>query len=279
MASLKAGIKLVRPSNCIYAGIGVLIGALIGLGGIPPLRIGFAFIAGALICGGGNAINDYYDRNLDKINKPKRPIPSGKIPPSTAQKIAGILFGVGIISAVLTGKIACVLLGGFNSGLLVYYSKSLKQKGLIGNLVIGYLVGSTFLFGSLAVGDIRVVGFMAAMAGFSTAGRELIKDIEDVYGDKETDSQSFPIKYGKEKAATLAIIFTSIAVFISPIPYLLDILGTLYLGVVFTSLMIFTAGALIIAQSQDPGEAARASFHYKIAMGFGLLAFLAGAFF
>ncbi|KXB06224.1 hypothetical protein AKJ53_01010 [candidate division MSBL1 archaeon SCGC-AAA382F02] len=272
----KAVINLPRPHNCILAGIGVLIGAIIALGNIPSIRITFAFLAAALVSGAGNAVNDYADRELDAINNPDRPIPSGKIKPRTALLTSGTLFALGIISAALIGRISCLLLASINSGLLAYYAASLKRKGLIGNLTISYLVGSNFLFGGLAVGGFRTVGILGAMAAFSTAGRELIKDIEDIRGDKKSGSESFPLKYGRKKAAALAIIFTVIAIALTPLPYWLGIFGELYFLAVATSIAAFAVGMIIVGKSQSKENTSKASLSYKIAMGLGLMAFLVG---
>ncbi len=277
MKTTIAGLKLIRPINCLFAGIGAIIGALVALKGLPPFRIIFAFAAATLISGGGNAINDYVDRKIDAINKPDRPIPRGDIKPSQAFKITGFLFGLGIIFAALTLEIPCLLLAIFNSSMLVFYANSLKREGLPGNIVIGYLVGSTFLFGGFAVGKLGAVGILAVMAGFSTVGRELIKDIEDMVGDSKVDSKSFPLKYGKQKAAFLAIIFTGTAVGITPLPFILGIFGRFYIYTVLISVGVFIIGMILIGKDQTRESAGKTSFLYKVAMGLGLIAFLIGA--
>ncbi|KXB04293.1 hypothetical protein AKJ49_02250 [candidate division MSBL1 archaeon SCGC-AAA382A03] len=269
--------SLIRPYNCIFAGIGVLIGGLIGLEGIPNANIIFAILAAGIINGAGNTVNDYVDRKVDAINNPDRPIPAGLITPKKALITGTIFFGIGIVFAALTGKISCLLIAILNSSFLILYAKKLKWKGLAGNLTIGYLVGSTFLFGGFAVGNIKTVSILAAMAGFSTVGRELIKDIEDIHGDEKSGSHSFPVKFGRKKAALAAIIFTLIAIFLIPIPYWLNFFGKLYLIPVSISVIVFFIGMFIIGKNQDKEHANQASLMYKIAMGIGLLAFLIGA--
>jgi len=230
-----------------------------------------------LVTGAGNAINDYADRELDAINNPKRPIPAGKISPSQALLTGQILFAIGIISAAFTRRLPCVLLAGLNSALLAYYASTLKRKGLIGNLTISYLVGSTFLFGGLAVSGFEIVGVLALMAGFSTGGRELIKDIEDIKGDRESDSESFPIRFGRKKAVLLTVILTGVAIALAPIPYWFELFGKSYLGIVAVSIGTFIAGMVVIGKKRTEENASKASLIYKIAMGIGLLAFLVGA--
>lgn len=275
--NIRAIPRLMRIHNCLLAGIGVIIGAIITLGEFPPLETAFAFVAVALITGAGNALNDYADREIDSVDNPERPIPAGDIEPSTALHISQILFVAGIISAIFTGEYSCLLLAGLNSAMLAYYASELKIKGLVGNLVISYLVGSTFLFGGLAVGGFETTGILAAMAALSTGGRELIKDIEDVKGDRKAKSESFPLKYGKEKAAALAIVLTSAAIALTPLPYLLGIFGEYYVAAVIVSIVAFGAGMMVIGRRQEAESAGRASLFYKMGMGLGLIAFLLGA--
>lgn len=273
----KVAFDLIRPHNCIAAGVAVLIAGIIATRGIPPIEIAFAITAAIIITGAGNAINDYIDRETDAVNNPERPIPSGDIKPSQALLISRILFVTGIIITIFTKRISCLIIAGLNSGLLSYYSRSLKNKGLIGNLAIGYLVGSTFLFGSLAVGKLETVGILAIIAAFSTAGRELIKDIEDIEGDQKSGSKSFPLKHGEKKAAALAIIFTTVAIAMTPIPYIREIFSDIYLYVVMVPIIVFLVGIGIISKGQTKKDANKASLTYKIGMALGLIAFLIGA--
>lgn len=273
---LPAAIELVRLHNCLFAGIGVVIGALIASRGVFAPKIVLAFLAAALISGAGNAINDYSDRRIDAANRPWRPIPSKRIKVSTALELSQVLFVGGIMAAVFINPY-CVLLAGFNGVVLAVYASHLKRRGLAGNLAIGYLVGSTFLFGGLAVGELGAVSVLAAMAALATVGRELIKDVEDMRGDRKLGMRTFPLLYGRRTAAGLAGVFTIAAISLSPLPYLLGLFGWPYLAVVWASVAAFVAGAAIIARRQRKREARRASLIYKVAMGLGLLAFLVGA--
>jgi len=260
----------------LLAGLAVLIGAVVAGSGELPYAAGIAFAAAALISGAGNAVNDYFDRDIDAVNRPYRPIPSGRLSSRTAVVLASCLFGLGVVLAALI-NLPCLALAAINSAVLFTYSAELKRRGLAGNLTISYLVGSTFLFGGLAVGEISVVGILAIMAALSTVGRELIKDIEDIQGDQKLGLRTFPLSHDAGKAAALAIGFIAAAVAISPLPYALEIFGWAYLALVIPSILAFIAAAAIIKRSQEPEAAGRASLACKIAMGLGLLAFLAGA--
>jgi geranylgeranylglycerol-phosphate geranylgeranyltransferase len=275
---LLAIFELTRPHNCALAGLAVVIGSIISLGGIPdPMKVMLAFVVAAIICGGGNAINDYFDREIDAINRPSRPIPSQRIGLHQAQVISLGLFFAGIFISLLINE-ACFLLAVFNSIVLFLYSAKIKRLGLAGNLTIGYLVGSTFLFGGLAAGSMENVSIFALMAGLSTVARELIKDIEDMEGDKKLGIVTFPLSHSARAAAGLATLFVVGAIILSPLPYLLGHFGVVYLIFVFISVAIFVRAAARILRESKVNAASRASFEFKVAMGIGLMAFLIGAF-
>jgi len=283
-----AGLKLLRPLNCIFTGVAVIIGALVGAGtknmAGQEVYI-FAFVVAALVAAGGNTINDYFDRNIDKINRPKRPIPSGKIKPETALALGQGFFILGIIFSLLLKNPYCFGLAGLNSIMLTLYAGKLKRTGLPGNLTIGYLVGSTLLFGGLAVAPYGVgnlvpteLWVLVLMAALSTVGRELIKGIQDMPGDRKLRVQTFPLTHGEKKAAIVAVAFILGAVVLSPIPYIQGIFGQAYLIPLLLSIGSFLTACGLILWKQNPMVGGWASLACKIGMGFGLVAFLAGVF-
>ena len=277
---LPASLELVRPHNCLLAGVAVLVGMIVAVASrdIPRPQAVFAFAVAVLICGGGNAINDYCDRKIDAVNRPGRPIPSGRLKASHALVIGRSLFMMGVLLAIPLGA-PCITLAILNSMILAFYAAELKRLGLAGNLTVGYLVGSTFLFGGLAVKKLQAVSILAAMAALTTVGRELIKDIEDMKGDRKVGLKTFPLSHGACATAALAIVFIAVAISLSPLPYLLKLFGEgkVYLALVTISTLIFIWAAAIVARSQKPKAAGRASLICKVGMGIGLIAFLAGA--
>ncbi|MEM2900336.1 MAG: UbiA family prenyltransferase [Thermoplasmata archaeon] len=271
--SLRAYFKLMRPGNCIMSALGVFTGAVVasGLEFINyPLQIIFASLAAMLVTGAGNALNDYYDKDVDKKNHPDRPIPSGAIKPSSAFHTAWILFAVGIVLSIFV-NVVCILVAIFNSILLVMYEKDLKAKGLIGNVSIAYLVSSIFLFGGAAVNSLFITFLLVLTSFFATLGREIIKDVEDVEGD--IGRRTLPMIIGKRKSNYFASISILSAIALSPLPYYLFSLFTsiLYVVIVFVADAIFIY-AIGISFSK-PKEASRMT---KLGMFVALIAFLAG---
>jgi len=268
-------LELIRPHNCLLAGLAVLVGAIVSAGGSPPPLVALAFLVAAVVCGGGNAINDYFDREVDAINRPGRPIPSGRLSASNALIIACFMLAGGALLATAINP-ACFALAAFNSFLLILYTSKLKRRGLVGNLAIGYLVGSTFLFGGLAVGPLGAVGILASMAALSTVGRELIKDVEDMPGDREMGLRTLPLTHGVHVATWLGVLFIAAAIALSPLPWWLGLLRGAYLAPVLAAITFFVLGVIFVVREPSVQSASRASLAYKLGMGFGLLAFLAG---
>lgn len=275
---------LVRPVNCLLSGIAVLIGAVVTFGqlNIAGTVLISSFFAAALVAGGGNAINDYFDRDIDRVNRPDRPIPSKRMSPRRALITAQALFLAGIVLTIFLNPY-CLALAGLNALVLFLYAWKLKRRGLSGNTSIGYLVGSTFLFGGLATAHLRTgppitIGLLilVLMASLSTIGRELIKAIQDMSGDRKMRFKTFPLRYGAGKAAALAVVFIVAAVALSPVPYLLRIFSWQYLAVVIASIAAFMAAIVIIARKRVPKVAGEASLICKIGMALGLLAFIVG---
>ncbi len=231
MENIKSFVELLRVRNCVIASIGVLIGTFfVYLGGDPVIdaRIIMAVTATFLIAGGGNAINDYFDVEIDKINKPHRPISSGRVSRSDAFMFSMALFlvGVGLSKGV---NDHCLVIGGLNTALLILYGAYSKRIGFLSNIIIGYLVASIFLFGvlstltggleSIPADETKVVAILAGCAFLITVSREIMKDIEDVKGDKYEYSTTVPIKIGEKKAKKIAILFGFGAILLSLFPF------------------------------------------------------------
>lgn len=281
---MRAYLQLIRYGNCFMAafsaGIGVLIAYNIISSNAGPIsfplpEVMYVSLVVFLITGSGNAINDYYDVEIDRINKPERPIPSGRISKSKALYFSVSLFAAGTIIAFFI-NVACGVIALFNSFLLIYYAATLKRTVLIGNLSIGYLTGSTFLFGGAVFytnGGIEAVFVLFLLATFATIAREIVKDIEDIQGDKQDGASTLAISIGAEKASYFASGVGLVAVLASPLPYLQSLLNVRYLAVVFVADMLFFLAVAAIIKEKKP---AKSSKLFKAAMFIALVAFLVG---
>jgi geranylgeranylglycerol-phosphate geranylgeranyltransferase len=232
-----------------------------------------ACLVAGLVTGAGNVLNDYSDRDTDKVNHPDRPIPSGRVSPRGALSLSVALFLVSLPLAVLI-NLECLLLAGLNILVLVSYERNFKRKGLSGNVEVSWLTGSIFIFGGLAAynGDFEAFArtlYLAILAFFASIGREIAKDIQDLGGD--IDRMTLPRKVGVKRASRGAAFFFFLAVFLSFEPPFIGLLSFYYLPIVIVADIIFIYSSTLLTRNP-----ARASNMAKIGMIVALLAFLVG---
>jgi len=271
---LKAFLEIMRPMNCLMASIAALIGLLVagqGLSGrASDLTFAIAFLVVFLVTGAGNAVNDYFDKEIDAVNRPGRPIPRGAISPRAALIFSLALFAAGCALAWFLG-IICFCLAILNSILLYFYARNLKATPLAGNICVAYLTGSSFLFGGAAFGPAGLASTtgMFLLAALATMSREIAKDIEDIEGDRKGGARTLPIIVGERRSSLLAAVFGFAAVVLS---YSMQ-LGLAYLALVTLADIFF----LLSAKKVMEGDAAKAQHDLKLGMAVALAAFLAGA--
>src|SRR3989475_1048607 len=172
---MRGYLLLSRPGNTAMSAAGVVVAALVAAQPIGflfrLLAVGFAALAAALFTAGGNALNDYFDRETDRVNHPDRPIPRGDVSPEQALRFASLAFALSLAAAVYAGILAVAIVA-VNFVVMVSYEKGFKARGASGNFLIAYLVGSLFAFGGAAgyVGGVAVLqrafllGLLAALA-------------------------------------------------------------------------------------------------------------------
>jgi geranylgeranylglycerol-phosphate geranylgeranyltransferase len=220
------------------------------------------------VTAGGNIINDYYDADLDKINHPKRPIPSGLIKRATAKNMAIYVFIAAVAVSLFTNYLAIIIT--VIAILLLYsYEYRLKNAGISGNVVISLLVMALFIFAGVLFNKIYIITFFAFMAFFSNLGREIIKDVEDIKGD--INRKTLPKSIGIRNSNIIAAGLLVVAISISPIPYTLGLMKIYYLIAVIIADIIFLYAAII--QFRDPKNSQTFA---KYAMIVGLLSYIIG---
>jgi len=269
-------MDLIRVKNCLIASFGTAIAGLIASNFNIHLwdRILLASLVVFFICGFGNVINDIYDIDIDKINKPYRPLPSGKISLKSAKLFAWILAISGILLSVFNWK--CFIIALVNTTILYLYAKRFKRNKIIGNPLVAYLTGSVFLFGGASVDNIFITFILFLCAMLTTWGREIVKDFEDMEGDRRSGVLSFPIKYGK-RSLYLALGLLILAVILSPLPYLLGIFSFLYLvGVLFCDILLLYSIVKLL-KNPTKKEAYRCAKKIKMVTTLILISFILGA--
>jgi geranylgeranylglycerol-phosphate geranylgeranyltransferase len=270
---------LTRPTNSFVAGLAAIVAYLIDTGTIIPKTL-FLFVIVMLITAAGNAINDFFDAKIDAINRPDRPIPSGVVSRRAARGFAVTLFLAGIMLSLFTNSL-CIGITILNSVILIAYAAKLKSTPLFGNITVAYLSASIFLFGGALSGWdglIRIIP-IAAITFFAMLSRELLKDAEDVEGDRAEGADTVPLRIGIKKTSEFALITTVLAVAASFIPYFWW--GAWYLGGIIAVDIIIIIAALRGLNCETPAcvKASMASSLLKAGMFASLVVFCLSAVF
>ncbi len=269
--TIRGLLELTRPINVVAASVLTFIGAFVA-GGVAaePLSVTAAIAATGFAVGAGNAINDYFDREIDQINQPERAIPRGAVSPRGALVFSLVLFG-GAVGLAITLPAAAIAIAAINLLALVAYTEFFKGLPGLGNALVAYLVGSTFLFGAAAVGNMGPAVVLFVLSAIATLTREIIKDVEDIAGDREEGLNTLPIAIGERRALQIAAGLLVVAVIASPIPYLLEYFGIMYLLVVVPADVVMLYAAVESFDDPTAGQS-----HLKYGMFLAALAFIIG---
>ncbi len=285
MNKLQGLIQLIRPANCIMMGFATLIGALLGGRNIIyyddfPFAGFLGFLTAFTFTGAAMSINDYYDREIDAINEPMRPIPSGKISPSEALALVFFLISIGLFSAFFT-NLKCLILSLIALTTFITYSTKGKRTGFFGNLLVSSCVAIPFIYGSSILGtELKANAIIfASLAFLSNTGREITKGIVDVEGDRLKNVKTIAVVYGQHSAANLVFIFYVMAVVLSVIPLILGLVSFLYVPIIVITDIGFLSTSALLLRDYSKESARKSKKMALIWMLTGLVAFTFGVIF
>jgi len=274
-------IKIIRPINGFMMSLAVFIGAWLALTESSSPEILQKILLGAVtaftLSGASMAINDYCDYEIDKINEPKRPLPSGIIKLKESLILAAVLAFIGLATALFT-SLPAAMLALISLIVSVTYAVEGKRTGLPGNFLVSLCVAIPFIYGSLIVKnwlDLKVLLF-SLLAFLSNTGREVTKGIVDVSGDKAQNMRTIAVVYGERPAAYLASIFFLSAVILSLLPPLMNMVSSWFIPFVAVADLGFIVSSASLIQKPTRRNAKKNKNLVLIWMMFGMLAFLAG---
>jgi len=227
LSQLIAFLLLPRPLNGLITALSVGVG-LWTANAPPTWGPGLiAALSAALINGAGNAFNDVIDIDIDRINRPDRPLPSGRISPFVA--------GVQTLALTLAGCLLGFWLSPWHGSialgvalLLALYSIFLKNSLLWGNILVAFVGALAFPYGALAAGDLGRSWIPALFALLFHTGREIVKDIEDVAGDRLRGDHTLPLRWGRNRAGWIAAAVYLLLLAIAWIPFFTGLYGAAY---------------------------------------------------
>ena len=272
-------LRIIRPLNCLMMGFAVIVGASLVSALNFSINLLLGFITSFTLTGASMTINDYYDREIDAINEPNRPIPSGAVSPIEAFFFALVLSTIGFIAALMT-NISCLIVSVIAWVIFVTYTTKGKRTGLPGNFLVSACVSIPFIYGSFIV-EKRLelaVAIFASMAFLSNTGREVAKGIVDVEGDKSQNIKTIAVLFGDKTAAFVSLGFLVSAVVLSSLPWLWRLVSNWFLPFVILTDAGLILSSILLVRNYSRENARRVKNSIFIWFVTGLLAFIAGTF-
>ncbi len=287
--NLKDIIEILRPINCIMGTLTVIIGILNTRTGIPLVTLIVNLILGILtyffIAGSSMVINDIYDfeSGIDVINRPNRPIPSGRITVPQAKLIFIFTLGIGVAisiihSIIFTLGFINVLLAVFFGFIAWLYSAWAKKQGFIGNITVSISFSIGLLYGAVLNSSfIPIYMYLFFLTSFFLLlSREIVKGCEDIEGDKEEGVKTLAIKFGFKKAINFSIVFEICAIIFFILPIFTEIINSILFLFSMMFGVITVAFALIssLHKNLTRKDFKKISLMLKIGAFLGLIAFI-----
>jgi len=269
--------KIIRPLNFLITFLSVIVAAIIcSPDKFSGLNVFLAAFAASFALAAGNIINDIYDIDIDKTNRPLRPLPSEKITIKEAYGLYIFFITISIAISFLINEMALVIV--LVSILILFiYSKYLKQIPLIGNITVAFLTGLVFIFGGVVVENPAAAIVPAVFAFLINLIREIVKDMEDVEGDSKADVVTLPIKYGFQKSKYLILFFILTLITFTIYPFITKLYKIEYFVVVMVIVNPILVYCLkILFEDHSVKNLKKISNLLKLSMVFGLIAIYFG---
>jgi len=276
MGKLRGFLQLTRPMNCLMMGFAVIVGASLVCPLNFTINLLLGFTTSFALTAASMAINDYYDREIDAINEPNRPIPRGDVSPKEALMFAVALSTIGLIAAFETNMPSLIVAVTALIISITYITKG-KGTGLPGNFLVSATVVIPFIYGGLTVGQIETSTLLfVAIAFLSNTGREVTKGIVDVEGDRSHKIRTIAVTYGERTAAAAAVVFSFLAVCLSPLPWLWELVSDWFLPPVILTDIGMLVSSILLLRNYSRKNAKRTKNLSLIWFTTGLLAFILG---
>lgn len=270
-------IKLIRPLNVFIAFISLWVAAFISPQFQCSTQVLIASLTVALIAAGGNIINDIFDLEIDKINKPHRVLARGALSIQQARWFFTLTYAAGLVFAAICGSVF-LLIAGLTAFLLYAYSAFFKRTILLGNLLVSFTSALVFVYGALAVDDLKAGFFPALFVFFFHFGREVLKDMQDVEGDLAQNAVTFPGRFGPRFSVLLINFIFLLLTLLTILPYILSIYNKYYLITVVSGVdLVLIFSSALLWFRRDVRTLGFLSLLLKMDMFIGLAAVIIGS--
>lgn len=249
-----ASIQILRPLNIILCIFAVLISAYI-IGGLSSFYLPYTILTVLCFSGASNIFNDVLDIHIDKINRPDRVLPAGRIKVLDALILMAVLYAIGILASTYLKPLGRQLALITVLPLLILYTPIFKRLPFIGNIVVGGILGLVFIFTEGAiVGNVDTMWIPFLLAtGLSTI-RELCKDAADIEGDATANLNTFPRKFGLISTLWLIRFLSVVLCFFALTPYTGGNYGIIYLLTLILGVEIPLLYSIFIVLNEKSGS-------------------------
>ncbi|MHA1557543.1 MAG: geranylgeranylglycerol-phosphate geranylgeranyltransferase [Candidatus Heimdallarchaeota archaeon] len=260
-------LRIMRPFNCFLISMCAIVGwtADKGISAFTeqwPALI-MTFIGGWALSAAAMILNDYFDIEVDKINQPQRPIPNGEIKPKTALIVGIILVILGNLLGLGIDLFSYFALGGafgvaivtalINSVILIIYTNYLKRYSILGNLAVSIGVWFGFMYGDLVIDFTfnifpETLGFAAFVLNF---GREIMKGIMDIEGDRANKVTTVATAFGVKATAIISAVTYILAISSALIPIFYAEASWVYVATISVAFILAILSAIWILIDQS----------------------------
>ena len=231
----------------------------------------------ALVTGLGNLINDCFDVETDRVNKPRRPIPSGRLSAGFASRFYWIASAIVTVTMFFVLPVAVLVIVVLWELLLYFYASKAKRMTLVGNVIVGAIAASSFLTGAVVTGDYAAIWVPVVFTFLFVLGREQVKGAEDIEGDKGIGALTLAVRVGAGRTLALGTWLLFVVALGAPLPGLVA-----YYSRAYTLIMELTVvpGILVavylVLRSHEREVLHQASWILKFQMFFGIVAMALG---
>ncbi|MHC1782255.1 MAG: UbiA family prenyltransferase [Anaerolineaceae bacterium] len=273
-------VSIFRPELPAAAAICVLAGQILAAGRLPSLSVGLlGFLCGFALSSAALILNDYFDYEVDLINHPNRPLPSGAVTRREVIGLTVVTTMVGLGAALALGLDA-LLIGIVFWVIGVLYNWRYKQTGLAGNLMVAASVGVTFVLGGVTMGEPwnPIVWTFAGMAFFIDLGEEIAGDAMDMEGDRARNCRTIALQKDRDYALRITVALWGLVILLSFLPFLIGWLGLSYLVFILITDLVLVVFSVRLLKSQTPESGRAAMRGAYIGATLGIIGFLIGRF-